>query len=893
MIRDFIGKHGTDLKDFKMKALILLSVILCISIHTINLSAQTSKADSLEKLLKQYKKNDTIKVNLLNNTALELYQIDNVRLLKYAEEAINLADRLKYQKGKAEGLRLKGRFYYGRSENMQALEFYQKSLKINEDLGNNAGISMCLNNIGLVHWKLGDYSAAMENFQKSLSLAEQLGDKNLISSCLKSFGILNIQLGNYQKSIEYFQKSIELAKETGDKIGISDCLNNIGYIHMRQGNYPQAVEYFQKTIDILEEIGNRKGISGIYLNIGIIQQNQGDFSEAIENYHNASLLYEEFGDKQGISNCLNNIGLIFQSQGNYPQALEYILNSLKIKEEIGEQRGISSCMINIGGIHAEQGDFMKAVEYFQKSLQILEELNDKRGISNCQLSLGKMYGNQGNYSQALQFFQSSIRIKEEIGDKDGIADCMQSIGNMNEMLGNNSQALVYYNKSLNIKEELEEKTGICMLFYDIGKVYLKANNYLKALDYARRSLDIAYELDLLEEISRNHKLISEIYSATGNYRNAYENLALYKEFYDSIFNEEKIREISGLEYQYIYEKEKQAIELEQQKKDALQAEEAKQQKIIRNSFIAGFVLMALLTLMVLRNFLQKRRDNKKIVEQNEQILRINEELKELNETAHKQNDEILSSIKYAQRIQSAILPPEAYITELLNENFIFYSPKEIVSGDFYWIKQVKNYIIVACADCTGHGVPGAFMSMLGISCLNEIVQRREITQPNLILNELRRQIKQSLRQSGEKELSRDGMDMALCVIDTKENLMQYSGAYIPLFIINSNHEEPVLKEIKADAMPVGVHFISDKPFKNHEIHVEIGDTFYISSDGYKDQTGGTDKIKFNNYRFKKLLLDINNQPMYEQKQILDHTLKEWMGQNPQRDDILVIGFRIS
>jgi tetratricopeptide (TPR) repeat protein len=893
MTQDFKGKQDTYLKDYKMKALILLSVILCISIHTISMSAQTSKADSMEKLLQQYKKNDTIKVNLLNHTALELYQIDNDRLLQYAEEAIKLADRLKYQKGKAEGLRLKGRFHYGRSENIQALEFYQKSLNINEEIGNNAGISACLNNIGLVHWKLGDYSLAMENFQKSYSIAEQLGDKNLISSCLKSFGILNIQLGDYQKAIEYFQKSIELGKATGDKTGISDCMNNIGYIHMRQGNYPQAVEYFQKTIEILEEIGNRKGISGIFLNIGIIQQNQGNFAEAIENYHKASLIYEEFGDKQGISMCLNNIGLIYQSQGNYPQALDYILNSLKTKEEIGDKRGISSCMINIGAIHADQGDSMKAIEYFQKSLQILEELNDKRGISNCQLSLGKIYGNQGNYTQALEFFQSSLKTKEEIGDKSGIADCLHSIGNMNEILGNNSRALVYYQKSLRIREELEDKTGICLLFSDMGKLYLRANNYVKALDYTRRSLDIAYELDLLEEISKNHKLISEIYFATGNYRNAYENLTLHKEFYDSIFNEEKIREISGLEYQYIYEKEKQAIELEQQKKDALQAEEAKQQKIIRNSFITGFVLMALVALMVLRNFLQKRRDNKKIVEQNDQILKINEELKELNETAHKQNDEILSSIKYAQRIQSAILPPEAYINELLNENFIFYRPKEIVSGDFYWIKQVKNYIILVCADCTGHGVPGAFMSMLGISCLNEIVQRREVTQANLILNELRKQIKQSLRQSGEKELSRDGMDMALCVIDLKENLMQYSGAYIPLYIINSNNGEPVLKEIKADAMPVGVHFVSDKPFTNHEIHVEIGDNFYISSDGFIDQTGGTDKTKFNSHKFKKLLLEIHNQPMYEQRQILDHTLEKWMGLNPQRDDILVIGFRVS
>src|ERR1035437_9675483 len=163
-----------------------------------------------------------------------------------------------------------------------------------------------------------------------------------------------------------------------------------------------------------------------------------------------------------------------------------------------------------------------------------------------------------------------------------------------------------------------------------------------------------------------------------------------------------------------------------------------------------------------------------------------QELKEQREELMLQKEEIISSINYAQRIQSAILPPEAYITELLNENFIFYKPKDIVSGDFYWIKQVKHYIILVSADCTGHGVPGAFMSMLGISHLNEIVQNREITQANQILNELRKQIKNSLRQSGKREGSRDGIDIALCVIDTKKNIMQYSGANNPLYIISNN-----------------------------------------------------------------------------------------------------------
>jgi serine phosphatase RsbU (regulator of sigma subunit) len=184
------------------------------------------------------------------------------------------------------------------------------------------------------------------------------------------------------------------------------------------------------------------------------------------------------------------------------------------------------------------------------------------------------------------------------------------------------------------------------------------------------------------------------------------------------------------------------------------------------------------------------------------------------------------------------------------------------------------------------------MSMLGMSYLNEIVQRREVTKANQILNELRKQIKQSLRQTGDKEETRDGLDIALCVIDTKKNIMQYSGAHNPLYAISHNNGESELKEIKADPMPVGVHLLHDKSFTNHEIQLEAGDIFYIFSDGFADQGGGADNYRFTSTKFKKLLLEIHDQPMPEQREMLEQTLKNWMGEYPQRDDILIIGARV-
>jgi serine phosphatase RsbU (regulator of sigma subunit) len=257
-----------------------------------------------------------------------------------------------------------------------------------------------------------------------------------------------------------------------------------------------------------------------------------------------------------------------------------------------------------------------------------------------------------------------------------------------------------------------------------------------------------------------------------------------------------------------------------------------------------------------------------------------------------QKNEIIESINYAQRIQSAMLPPATYFSELLHESFILYKPRDIVSGDFYWIKQVNQYIVLVAADCTGHGVPGAFMSMLGISYLNEIVQRREITQANQILNELRKQIKYSLRQQGLPDESKDGIDMALCVMDLKSMKMQYAGANSPLYLINDVDGTPELKEIKADRMPLGYYQTKDVSFVNHDIQLEMGDTFYMFSDGFIDQQGGKEGKKFLSKNFKNLLLENQDRNMHDQKEILEKTLSDWMGDISQIDDVLVIGVRV-
>jgi serine phosphatase RsbU (regulator of sigma subunit)/Tfp pilus assembly protein PilF len=704
---------------------------------------------------------------------------------------------------------------------------------------------------------------ALSYYHKALDLADHLRAKEFIAQSLIIIGVnLNI-MGLSEKATDYLERALMISEEIKNKAKISTCNLNLGIIYHDKGSYDTAIVYYLKSLETAKEVNFKKGISRSYNNLGRVYYDKGSYEESIDSYLKSLIILEELGDKRNISACYNNIALVHMDQGSYDKAIEYLRKALAINKELGNKRAMSISHLNMANIYNKQMSFDQAIESYNMALKIFEDLDDTRGISECCHNLGETYQQKGSNEMAVKYFLKALDIYEKTGDKKGIATLDVNLAKLNISLAGSMEI----SKSQRLK-------------------YLN-----QAVVYGNKSFEYASEMRLLPTTRDAASILMTAYNLLGNYKKALENAGIIITTQDSMFKEDKTRAIQEMSARYETEKKQQQIELQ---KSQLIAKDAtiRQQKTFRNALIGGLGAFVLVIVVITYAYKQKRKDNKKILEQNERILTANEELKQLNETANRQKDEIISSILYAQRIQSAILPPEAYISELLNENFILFKPKDIVSGDFYWIKQAEHFIILVAADCTGHGVPGALLSMLGISCLNEIVQIREITQANQILNELRKEIKQSLRQSGKKEESREGLDIALCVIDIKNNKIQYSGANNPLYIIRNNNGKSELREIKADPMPVGVHFLTDKSFSNHDITLEIGDTFYIFSDGFVDQIGGEDNHRYKSEKFKKLLLNIHDQPMYEQKDILEQTLNDWMGSNPQTDDILVIGARV-
>ncbi len=356
--------------------------------------------------------------------------------------------------------------------------------------------------------------------------------------------------------------------------------------------------------------------------------------------------------KKGIANASNNIGYVHNHQGDIPKALEWYHKSLKIREEIGDKSGIGNSLNNLGFIYLNQGDITKAMEYFQKGLKILEEIGDKKGVARSIGNIAGIYSNQGDKANALVWFDKSLKIQQEIGDLQGMARSLNNIGSLYGNKGEFDKALEWFHKSLKIYEENDDKFGVSYSLNNIGGIYLKQNNYKRAKEYCCRALLTAKEIGYPEDILHASKRLSTIYKALGNYKEALEMHELFKLMADSINNVETRKSGLKKQMQYDFEKKENATKSEQEKKDVIAQEELQRQKVVRNSFIGGFALVLILALVVLRSYRQKRKTNIEITAQ--------------KHTIEEKQKEILDSIHYAKRIQTALITSEKYISKTLN-----------------------------------------------------------------------------------------------------------------------------------------------------------------------------------------------------------------------------------
>ncbi len=699
---------------------------------------------------------------------------------------------------------------------------------------------------------------SQESVDSILNVVETTDDDSVKVEALLTLTRLYLSR-NLKQSVEYGQQAVEVARGTGSLKQESEALTTLGAAHFYSGNYQMALDVWMESVEILE---TREALA------------------------TDSLTRQGLMDQRAL--LLNNIGVVYKTMGQYDKAIEFYQQNLKIQEATGNLLKMAWARANIANVYfAFEIDFEKALEYYRVSLELFMRYTDqepgdlqgKRGLAQTYLNMGIVYKELNDYGQALENFRKALEYFTELEDRAFIARTQKNIGFVYMEGGNYEEALAAVQNSLEYNREIGQRKEVAEDLKNIGKIYYRMKRYQQALDYMNQSLEISRELDLKREMFDVYRDISNVYRDMEDYKRALENYVRYGALKDSSIREENLNQISELETKYETERiERENVLLNTQ--NALQEAQVKRQRIFLFSVIGISVIILGFGTVVYRQYQEKKRANILLEEQNIEI-------KQQRDKIFQQKQEITDSIQYASRIQSAVLPPDTMLSKL-QDHFILYKPRDIVSGDYYWMTLKDNMTVVAAADCTGHGVPGAFMSMLGISFMNEIVNKSDTTQANEILNQLRGNVISSLGQTGVEGEAQDGMDLALCVIDTKAMKIQFSGAYNPLYIIRNDE----LIEYKPDKMPIGIHKEKSDPFTNHLIDVEVGDALYMFSDGYVDQFGGVRQKKFMTKNFKELLLRINKKPMQEQKDILDNTIQEWMGSVEQIDDILVLGLRI-
>jgi serine phosphatase RsbU (regulator of sigma subunit) len=687
-----------------------------------------------------------------------------------------------------------------------------------------------------------------------------------------------LQFTDIEEAALYAGKAFEEATRLNYRKGLGGSLLQLANIDQIKGEYVASEEKNRQALDIFESSADLSGTAIAYNNLGILAHNQSKYSEALELYRKSLEISRKTGRSSGVATSLFCIGTVHENLTGNDSALYYYLEGQKISEMIEDVKLMAYASISIANIYFKMEDYLRSIDYNINAVKLFESEGNQYGLLKTYISLGQTSLLLDSLNKAVWFFNSALKTGIKLGSRADLAIINHSLGQSHELSGQVDSAEYYYNKARLLYSETGNLENYAQVQVSLARLLREENRYSESAELLQAALATGKEINSPEVLMQTNSELANTYSAMGEHKRAYVHLKSYSNIKDSILTVEKQRQILDLQTQY--ETEKKERENEILKKD---------QKILqttRNSLIIGAVMLITIVIIVLNNLSIKKRDNKVLRLRRDEIVRQKELIEE-----HK--NAIEDSIRYSKRIQAAMLPPREQIEDLLPHSFIIYLPRDIVSGDFYWIREISpSSTLVCAADCTGHGVPGALMSMLGMSLLSDIINtniegiRGELFSPASILNSLRIRIKDSLRQTGKEGEARDGMDMTIAVIDRSRKRLICSGANNPVYLVNHK----TLTEIKSVRNPIGIH-PNEVPFVDHETEVTDGTMIYLFSDGFYDQINPEGK-KFLSKNFKRLLEECSQMTPVEIKEVLTRSLLEWKRDEDQVDDILVLGVRV-
>ncbi len=821
-----------------------------------------------------------------------------------------------------------GIFYVDYSYIDKAERIFKKVAHIYEKNNYQQGIAALYNSRGILQLNVGDFYKALEFFKMSLSINKELNMSDEMASVYNNIGLVYNKIGNYTASVENYEEALKIKQESKDRNQISNILNNIGMVYKQWNNYEKALSYLHNALGIKEELGAKKEAANILLNIGIVHSQIGDKETSMKYFEKALKINDEAGDKLGKAGALNNIGTLYFGQKNYERAISLFQESLQLKEEIGDNAGVAEALNNLGFVYKEVGKFEQAFECYSKSLSISRSLDYKELILELYDSYAQTYAKMNNFELALEFNTKHAALKDSLYNLNIHKQIIEIQAKYQLQNKENTINLLTKNQELDEAEIKRQKMIsrfiiVGLLIVVLFSIFLlrlftqkkKANRILveqkheieeKNEELNQQKEEILAQSEQLSIVNKELEALSIVAQRTNNTVVIASNSGEIEWVNDGwlhLYGYKNLNDFFSLYGNNM-------LDMSPNKNIRPQVETCLKEKsslIYRSKVPAKdgkFIwVQSTLTPIVNENnefykLVEVGTDITVLKEAEEEIMQRNEEIRvqseamaQINQELEKKNSQIIDSINYAKQIQDSLLPSEKTLKRSFADTFIFFKPKDIVSGDFYWFEKVEEKIFIAVIDCTGHGVPGAFMSMIGNTLLNEIVIEHKIHKPSEILDNLNKAVIYSLsRKDIDFSSQNDGMDISLCCIDKKLNKIEFACANQLIYFF----EKDKLNLIEGDIYSIGEKLFEKDSFRyqNHEFNLTSDSRIYLFSDGFTDQFGGMNNKKFYETQLRRIIIDNKEKSFNEQLEIITSIFENWKGNNLQIDDITLLGIKV-
>lgn len=677
-------------------------------------------------------------------------------------------------------------------------------------------------------------------------------------------------INDFDKALEIYGECLKIQISVFDKVGQAYTNNEFGFIYSKKGDYKKSIGYFEKALAISENINDKKLIALSYSNLAFQYINY-DLNTSQEYYRKSLNIRKEIGDQRGIGSVYNQMGTNFKKLGKLDSAHIYFQKCLDVRIKTKDQYGLGYIYSSIANLNKESNNLDTAIYYATKALDIRKQIKDSEGIVFSLVSISQVHLLKSDYEKSMEYGEDALKIAKDIGLPATIREASNNLKEIYKKLGKYEKVYEMYDLYYKMKDSISNSSNRNEAIKSYVKYEYEKKEAVAKAEYERKQaismLEIEKRQSMLEK-SQQERIVLEKDNELKEL-NLSKNAAELKQ--KEILAENQTRKLELLR------KEQEINKIESEKKES----DLNRQKIFNSALIGGVILISIILLIAIRGYIRKRKDNQTIQQQKTEVEEQREVLSQKNHLIEEKQKEILDSINYAKRIQYTLLAHDQYLKENLKDHFVLFNPKDIVSGDFYWATKQDDRFYLAACDSTGHGIPGAFMSLLNIGFLSEAINEKGISKPNEVLNYVRQKLTNTVSRDGQK----DGFDGILVCFE--KNKITYAAANnAPVLIKNDT-----FLELQADRMPVGVGE-RKQDFSLHSISMEQGDSLFLYTDGFADQFGGPRGKKFKYKQLNELLVVISSQSVTEQKEKLQTAFNSWRGDLEQVDDVCVIGIKI-